>query len=96
MRRLFIITLIVVAAVVVITALAFAENGGLTIPWHSIAGGGGSSGDGVRFSASGTIGQAEAGQATGGSRFKVDGGFISGLPGHETQWRVYLPLVGRK
>lgn len=94
MRRLFFITLIV-AAVVIIAALTYAENGGLTLPWHSVAGGGGISGDGARFSVTGTIGQAEAGQARGASRFQVDGGFISGLPGHGTQWKVYLPLVER-
>jgi hypothetical protein len=73
-----------------------ATSGELIVPWHAVAGGGGNSSDGDRFTLAGTMGQAAAGQSTGGSRFQMEGGFVGGLPGQEMRWTVYLPLVERR
>ncbi len=47
-----------------------------SIDWYKVAGGGGASTGGV-FSASGTIGQPDAGSAMSGGSFSVTGGFWS-------------------
>ena len=94
MRRFFLFTLIIVTVLLLFT-LALAETGTFQVPWHSVAGGGGTSGDGGRFTVAGAIGQADAGQVDGGSRFQLSGGFIGGLPGQDVDWTVYLPMVVR-
>ena len=50
----------------------------LTIPWHTIDGGGGLS-SGGSFSIAGTIGQPDAGQAMHGGSFSIRAGFWEGL-----------------
>ncbi len=51
----------------------------LTIPWHTIDGGGGLS-SGGSFSIAGTIGQPDAGQPMQGGSFSIRVGFWEGLP----------------
>ena len=95
MKRMLVI-LLILTAVALVASLAMAASGELKVPWKAIAGGGGTSSDGDRFALTGTMGQAAAGQSTGGSRFQLGGGFVGGLPGQEMRWTVYLPLVERR
>jgi hypothetical protein len=95
MRRLLVILLILMALALV-ASLLLAASGELKVPWHAVAGGGGTSSDRDRFILAGAMGQAAAGQSTGGSRFQLGGGFVGGLPGQEMRWTVYLPLVEQR
>ena len=54
--------------------IGFAQQ--YSIDWHKIAGGGGTSSNGV-YSVSGTIGQHDAGGAMSGGQYSVTGGFWS-------------------
>jgi hypothetical protein len=62
---------LMLAAIVFVCGTAAAQN--YSIDWFSVDGGGGSSTGGV-FTASGTIGQPDAGRMSGGS-FTLEGGF---------------------
>jgi len=96
MRRLFIL-LLILATVALLASLVLAAGSELKMPWYAVDGGGGrSSGDRDRFTLSSSIGQAVAGHVEGGSRFELEGGFLSGRPTQETRWNVYLPLVEQR
>lgn len=84
------VAIIVVIAVLWISATALASGGPTyAIPWWTIDGGGGTS-SGSNYTVSGTIGQFDAGTSTmSGGNFSVSGGFWSGNP----QYKIYLPLV---
>jgi hypothetical protein len=61
------------------------------IAWHTIDGGGAMNASGGSFGLSGTIGQPEAGRASGGS-YTLNSGFWIGAAG-AIDYKVYLPLV---
>lgn len=95
LKRIVLFLLVAVlclAAVATLLALPELAPSNLTIPWWSVDGGGGTS-VGGSFSLSGTAGQADAGQVSGGS-FTLTSGFwnrlTGGIAGGETS-QVYLP-----
>jgi hypothetical protein len=92
MRRLLPVILVIVALLAV-TSLLLAQSEGFKAPWHTIAGGGGTSSDGARFSLSGTIGQTEAGTSTDGNGFTLRGGFWNEDPAGLSGEKLYLPVV---
>ncbi len=88
------IPLALLAAVVVspkIRAAVDDPGASFSIPWWTVDAGGGES-QGGDFLLRGTLGQADAHTASGGS-FALKGGFWSGLVDYE--YRVNLPLVHR-
>ena len=94
MKRLPAVILIVMVLLIV-ASLAPAQNSELQLPWSRVAGGGGTSGDGGRFSLSGTIGQAEAGVMSDGGNFALSGGYWHEANLDPVDASVYLPLVIR-
>ncbi len=92
MKRLVVCALIA-CALVIVASLVFANEGGFALPWYRIAGGGGTSADGLRYTLSGTIGQPEAGVLMEGDSFQLSGGYWAGAaPGPPTN-ALYLPVV---
>jgi hypothetical protein len=94
-KRVFLLVLLVFCLVVatVITAAPGSPSGGFAIKWWTVDGGGGMS-NYDPYAVSGTIGQADAGQAAGGTYVLV-GGFWNGnikgiIPGHH---QLHLPVV---
>ncbi len=66
-------------------------NGGFTIPWHVIGGGGGTS-DGGHYTLDATIGQPVA-ASSGGGAYQVCAGYWCGnVPG----WHLYLPEMRKR
>ena len=76
----------------VLPALA-QTGGGYDLSWHTVDGGGGTSG-GSGYTLAGTIGQPDAGQMTGGE-YALVGGFWSGAELQPTQFNIFLPLLRR-
>ena len=92
-RRMVVVVVIVV--ILLVGSVAVAQNDEFKIPWHRVAGGGGTSVDGDRFGISGTMGQAEAGILSDGASFVVRGGYwYTAAPGPADE-DVFLPLVVR-
>ena len=95
MKRLPAVILIVMVLLIVVS-LVLAQSGELRLPWQRVAGGGGTAGDGERFTLSGTIGQTEAGTMSDGGALTLSGGYWGGADaGPLTENFVYLPLVIR-
>ena len=92
MRRL---PLLLMAALFVLSAvsLVYAQAEEWDLGWHSISGGGSTSIGGDRFVLSGTVGQPDAGDLSGGV-YTLNGGFWAGTaaPGVGGS-AIYLPLV---
>ena len=74
-----------------IRAAADNPEASFTIPWFTIDAGGGES-QGGAYRLHGTLGQADAHTASGGS-YTLKGGFWSGLVDYE--YRVHMPLIYR-
>jgi len=97
MNKKFLIPLICILLIVIgATALASAkESGGLSISWWTVDGGGGTS-YGESYSLSGTTGQPDNRQMTGGA-YTLEGGFwnnqIQGIS--PLTQNSYLPLITR-
>lgn len=92
---LFLLTAVLcLMAAATLLALPPLAPANLSIPWWT-ADGGGDTSQGGPFSLSGTAGQADAGQMTGGS-FTLTGGFwngaTGGVSGGETT-QIYLPFI---
>ncbi len=89
--RRIVISVLLLAALLALPALGQAQSGGIyDLSWHTLAGGGGVS-SGSAYTLSGTIGQPEAGSASGG-RFALSGGFwVGGQPAYA----IFLPLLQR-
>jgi hypothetical protein len=87
------------AAVLLLLILVFftvvlAQSGQFDLTWHSIDGGGGSSGGG-EFVLRGAIGQPEAGSLSGGD-FTLGGGFlVQQLSSDSLEKVVFLPLLSK-
>lgn len=73
---LLVLLIICLATGTVIVAAPGSPTGGFSISWWTVDGGGGTSSNGP-YAMSGTIGQADAGQAT-GSSYDLVGGFWNG------------------
>lgn len=85
--------LLIAFVLLIVASLVLAQPGGLTLPWHRIAGGGGSSSDGGRYALSGTIGQPEAGVLMEGSSFQLSGGYWGGAAPGKASNELYLPVI---
>jgi hypothetical protein len=85
--------LLIAVVLLFVASLVFAQPGGLTLPWHRIAAGGGTSSGGGRFVISGTIGQPEAGVLMEGSSFQMTGGYWGGATPAVAPNELYLPVV---
>ncbi|MEJ2747664.1 MAG: hypothetical protein P8183_07110, partial [Anaerolineae bacterium] len=69
---------------------------GYSLPWFTVDGGGGTS-SGSNYEISGSVGQPDAGEASGGS-YVLEGGFWAAVspptePPPVTDHYLYLPLV---
>ena len=87
-------TLLVIAALLLLVAvsLASAQTGEWDITWSTIDGGGATSSNGNRFELSGTIGQTDTQNQSGGA-YTLRGGFWGlASPGRHA---IYLPLIVR-
>jgi len=90
MRRKVIPVLGVCGLVLVLSALALAQDG-YDLSWWTADGGGYTFSTGPGYSLGGTIGQPDAGVLT-GPGYTLSAGF---WPGGAAAYRVYLPLVLR-
>jgi len=66
-------------------------GGGYDLTWNSIDGGGATFSTGGGYSLGGTIGQADAGAASGGS-YSLSGGFWAGVP---ATYNAFVPIALR-
>ncbi len=100
-RRLILaMSIAILLALAALTGLASARNGGYSLAWWTVDGGGGSSSAPAGYSLSGSAGQPDAGVLSGGS-YQIAGGFWAAgstaahidptpTPIHN---HVYLPMV---
>lgn len=80
-----------VLALSVGASLALAQSGGsYDLTWNTVDGGGATFSTGGSYSLGGTIGQAEAGELSGGS-YTLVGGFWGSVAA--TVFGIYLPLI---
>ncbi len=90
----FAVTLTLCALLLLIAVTALAA-GDYQIDWWTVDGGGGSSQSaGGQYALNGTIGQPDAGSASGGG-YTVSGGFWQGIGAAIREWLIHLPLVYR-
>jgi len=92
-RVVLLVLLIFCLAIGTVIAAPGGPTGGFSINWWTVDGGGGTSHNGP-YALSGTIGQADAGELTGGSYVLV-GGFWNGningiIPGY---YQLHLPVM---
>ena len=66
-------------------------GGGYDLTWNSIDGGGATFSTGGGYSLGGTIGQADAGAASGGE-YAFSGGFWAGVPAN---YNAFMPIAFR-
>ena len=66
-------------------------GGGYDLTWNSIDGGGATFSTGGGYSLGGTIGQADAGAASGGA-YSLNGGFWAGIP---ASYNAFVPIALR-
>ncbi|UCG23276.1 MAG: hypothetical protein JSW55_14115 [Chloroflexota bacterium] len=92
-RRVAVI--VILAAILLVGSVVAAQHGEFKIPWHRVAGGGGTSVDGDRFALSGTIGQAEAGESSDGTAFVLRGGYWHASGSGPDEVKLFVPLVLR-
>jgi hypothetical protein len=91
MKRLILLSSIVLALLIVSIAVA-QTGGGYDLTWNTIDSGGGSS-SGGSYTLDGTLGQFEAGTLN-GSGYTLSGGFWYGAQS-AAQFKIYLPVVVR-
>jgi hypothetical protein len=89
-RRIFLLTGLVCAAVL-IGVVGVAAVGGYTLDWWTVDGGGGVS-SGGDYSLGGSIGQPDAGNSSGGP-YALVGGFWGGADGSNITHTIFLPLI---
>ena len=91
MRR---VSLLLIAALILLAAvsLASAQTGEWDLSWYTIDGGGATSIGADRYILSGTIGQRDTVQMTGGV-YTLYGGFWQ--PVSSGNYRIYLPMILR-
>ena len=89
-RFIFLIPLALVLLLGIGTASA-QTGGGYDLTWNSIDGGGATFSTGGGYSLGGTIGQADAGTASGGA-YALNGGFWAGVPAN---YNAFVPVAMR-
>ena len=89
MRRFFAMALLISAAIFAPSARAQSAN--YSIPWHTIAGGGGTS-SGGNYTVSGTIGQHSTATMSGGA-YSLTGGFWSIIAAIQTPGSPLLTVT---
>lgn len=92
MKRIMLLTPIVLALLTVSIATA-QTGGGYDLTWNTVDAGGGSS-RGGGYSLDGTIGQPDANTATGGG-YILSGGFWGGGSFEPDSFAVFLPVILR-
>lgn len=91
-RRYLFIGLGLTLALLLVGSAAFAQSGGsYDLTWNTVDGGGAMFSTGGSYSLGGTIGQADAGELSGGS-YALAGGFWGGVA---AVFGIYLPLVSK-
>jgi hypothetical protein len=90
-----VVCLLIVIVLLTAVSLVLAQTGEFQLPWHRVAGGGGTSDEGGRYTLSGTIGQSEAGVLMEGSSFQLSGGYWGGASSSALPSELYLPVVIR-
>ena len=83
--------LLVTALLLAQRAAAGQTGGGYDLTWNSIDGGGATFSTGGGYSLGGTIGQADAGAASGGA-YALSGGFWAGIP---PNYSAFVPIAFR-
>jgi uncharacterized membrane protein (Fun14 family) len=92
-KRFFSLLLLIIA-IAMLGVLSASAMGVISLDWWTVNGGGTSSSSGGSYNLGSTIGQPDAGTASGGT-YTLGGGFWGG--GNNTtssQW-IYLPLIKR-
>ena len=85
--------LIVLVLIATATVTVYAQIGsGYNLTWWTIDGGGNQNTVGGGYALSGTLGQPDAGKASGGN-YELVGGFWNGAP--PTGYRNFLPAIVR-
>ncbi len=88
----FTVSVLLLAALLSLPALALAQTGGgYDLTWSTVDGGGYTWSEGGGYALGGTVGQPDAGALTGGG-YTLSGGFWDGSA---APYRLYLPLVLR-
>lgn len=94
MKRILLVASILLILLVGVSLVSAQTLDGYTIDWWTTDGGGGTSAAGG-YSLSGSIGQAEAGEMSGGG-YTVNGGFWGDVVEDVAQpYQSYLPMVKR-
>lgn len=88
MRRTTIV-LAILTALLSGQAAGAQTGGGYDLTWNSIDGGGATFSTGGGYSLGGTIGQADAGPASGGA-YSLSGGFWAGIP---ASYNAFVPIA---
>jgi hypothetical protein len=89
MKHKWLIPIALIAVLLFIAVVAYAQ-GGLTLPWWTVDSGGGSI-QGDTFKITGSMGQSSVGTSQGGN-FRLSGGFLASGEG-ETQYQIFLPII---
>jgi hypothetical protein len=89
-----ILLLVLVSAAVLSSAVGALAEAGYTLDWWTVDGGGGANSTGGPYALAGSIGQPDAGEASGGG-YTLAGGFWGGAGTGELSYESYLPLVIR-
>jgi hypothetical protein len=91
MRRTLLLIPVAVLLVFSIGTASAQTGGGYDLTWNSIDGGGATFSTGGGYSLGGTIGQADAGAASGGA-YSLSGGFWAGIP---ATYNAFVPIAMR-
>ena len=87
------ISVLVIAALLLILGAAYAQTSGINLPWWTVDGGGGEA-SAAGYQLRGSTGQADAGAMV-GPGYQLSGGFWAGsLPAAQPR-AMYLPVVRR-
>ncbi len=89
MKRLIALLPIVALLLFGTNTLQAQTGGGYDLTWNSIDGGGATFSTGGGYSLGGTIGQADAGPASGGA-YALSGGFWAGIP---ASYNAFVPIA---
>ena len=84
------------AALLIITAIVFAQSGDYTLSWWTVDNGGGTSSGGT-YAVNGTLGQPDAGSLLNGGQYGIQGGFWAAtgiaVSPPSAGYDIYLPLI---
>ena len=86
-----ILCLACLSALLLLASRALAGVEAFNLPWWTVDSGGGVA-TGGNFALTGSIGQPDAGNMSGGS-YKLTGGFLAGPAGQPAPYKLYLPLT---